>query len=185
MIENFGKNVAYLRKRRGLTQTNLASEVGINKQTISNIEKGEAYPSFSTLEKISQALSATPIELFGTPKEIALSNTDEALDRIDKYSKKINDTIYAAEFIEDILHDKKRQDILYLSEILYRVFNRPLAVDEDGIPDIDEKTGAPRTLPSMFDRLPFDKIEKTAQEIKYIMDNYKAVKKICDNQEDL
>ena len=30
-----------------------------------------------------------------------------------------------------------------------------------------------------------NRIEKTAQEIKYIMDNYKAVKKICDNQEDL
>lgn len=70
MIENFGSNVARLRKQRGMTQIELAQEIGVNKQTISNIEKGVSYPNFNNLEKISQALNCTCVELFGTAKEV-------------------------------------------------------------------------------------------------------------------
>ena len=41
MIENFGKNVARLRKQKNMTQSDLAKAIGVNKQTISNIEKGD------------------------------------------------------------------------------------------------------------------------------------------------
>lgn len=68
MIENFGKNVARLRRERDMTQVDLAKAIGINKQTISNIEKGKGYPTFNNLEKISQVLKTSPIQLFGRKK---------------------------------------------------------------------------------------------------------------------
>ena len=39
MIENFGSNVARLRKQRGMTQIELAKEIGVNK--LSQILKKE------------------------------------------------------------------------------------------------------------------------------------------------
>ncbi len=82
MIENFGSNVARLRKQRGMTQIELAKEIGVNKQTISNIEKGESYPTFNNLEKISKALKVTCVELFGTAKEIEFQKIGETFFRI-------------------------------------------------------------------------------------------------------
>lgn len=64
MIENFGKNVARLRKQKNMTQSDLAKAIGVNKQTISNIEKGDGYPTFNNLEKISCVLEADAVQLF-------------------------------------------------------------------------------------------------------------------------
>lgn len=64
MIENFGKNVARLRKQKNMTQSDLAKAIGVNKQTISNIEKGDGYPTFNNLEKISRVLEADGVQLF-------------------------------------------------------------------------------------------------------------------------
>ncbi|WP_228470370.1 helix-turn-helix domain-containing protein [Listeria welshimeri] len=62
-----------------MTQKDLADKLG-GKQTISNIEKGEGYPTFKNLEKLSQILNANAIQLFGTMKEIAVSDTPKILD---------------------------------------------------------------------------------------------------------
>ncbi|OTP09600.1 hypothetical protein A5844_002379, partial [Enterococcus sp. 10A9_DIV0425] len=51
MIENFGNNVARLRKEHGYSQEELAQKIGLKKQSISNIERGVRYPTFETLEK--------------------------------------------------------------------------------------------------------------------------------------
>lgn len=89
MIEYFGSNLARLRKERGLTQQELAEQLGMNKQTISNIEKGKSYPTFRNLEKISQTLNASHVQLFGSPKEVTVSDIPVILDRIDEYDEKI------------------------------------------------------------------------------------------------
>ncbi|AHD04636.1 helix-turn-helix transcriptional regulator [Paenibacillus larvae] len=54
MIENFGQNVARLRKKKGMSQEELAEKLDVKKQTISNIERGVRYPTFENLEKIAQ-----------------------------------------------------------------------------------------------------------------------------------
>ncbi|MBC9722127.1 MAG: helix-turn-helix transcriptional regulator [Lactobacillus sp.] len=93
MIENFGANIARLRKEKNMTQKELADKLGVNKQTISNIEKGEGYPTFKNLEKLSQILNANAIQLFGKPSEIVVSDTPLILDRIDEYHDKIRDVL--------------------------------------------------------------------------------------------
>lgn len=72
MIENFGANVARLRKKKNMTQEELAEKLGVSSQTISNIEKGRSYPTFKNLEKISILLSENAIQLFGEVKEVVV-----------------------------------------------------------------------------------------------------------------
>ncbi|MBA4700304.1 MAG: helix-turn-helix transcriptional regulator [Ruminococcus sp.] len=130
MIENFGKNVARLRKERDMTQIELAQAIGVNKQTISNIEKGKGYPSFNNLEKISQVLKATPIELFGTLKEIALQDTPGIMDRIDRYSDKIQEIFQAEAFLEAMMYDEEVKKTVEMVAMLYHMFQQPIMRDE-------------------------------------------------------
>ena len=50
-----GKNVKRLRQNRGLTQTELASEVGISTRTLSDIENGKGNPGMETVQRLGEA----------------------------------------------------------------------------------------------------------------------------------
>lgn len=52
----FGKNLKYYRLRRGLSQTELASRVGIRSAAISNYEKGKRLPEMEMIQKLAEAL---------------------------------------------------------------------------------------------------------------------------------
>ena len=59
-----GKRIKEIRKKRGYTQEKLAELAGIEIPSLSNIENGKNYPNNDTLEKISDALSIKPYELY-------------------------------------------------------------------------------------------------------------------------
>ena len=50
-------------------------------------------------------------------------------------------------------------------------------IDENGIPNVDPKTGKPKKLPSMFDQIPFEEIERIAYQLDFIINNYDSVMK--------
>lgn len=52
------------RRQNGLTQADLAAEVGVSRQTIISIEKGACVPSTILALKLSRALSRPVEELF-------------------------------------------------------------------------------------------------------------------------
>jgi len=52
------------RRQNGLTQADLAAEVGVSRQTIISIEKGTCVPSTMLALKLSRALSKPVEELF-------------------------------------------------------------------------------------------------------------------------
>jgi transcriptional regulator with XRE-family HTH domain len=52
----FGNKIATIRKRMGLTQSDLADKVGVSRVAISQFEKGINRPSPDTLSKLSQVL---------------------------------------------------------------------------------------------------------------------------------
>lgn len=54
-----GQRVRQLRLDRGLTQFQLASQIGCSNHFISGIERGVDSPSLTTLELLSQALGTT------------------------------------------------------------------------------------------------------------------------------
>jgi transcriptional regulator with XRE-family HTH domain len=58
-----GKNVARYRKKHGLTQQDLAFEVGIELGSISRIEQGRLSPRTKTLQKIADVLKVQPYQL--------------------------------------------------------------------------------------------------------------------------
>lgn len=51
-----GERVQLLRKRKGLSQEELASKIGIDTKSLSRLERGAHYPSMETLERIRAEL---------------------------------------------------------------------------------------------------------------------------------
>ena len=62
--EQFGLNVVYYRKRRRMTQLQLAELVEIDRSHISAIELGNVGVSFDVIFKLCEVLGITPKELF-------------------------------------------------------------------------------------------------------------------------
>lgn len=55
-IVAIGKQIADIRKEKGLTQKELAQKCGIQQSNISRLEKGQYNPSIVLLESIAEAL---------------------------------------------------------------------------------------------------------------------------------
>ena len=123
MIENFGKNMARLRKEQNMTQIELGEKVGVNKQTISNIEKSIAYPSFNTLEKISNVLNANAIQLFGDERERTLFNATRQLNVLDEYHEKISDALKAEDIIYTIIKNENFREKLTMFHEIYTMWS--------------------------------------------------------------
>ena len=62
--KKLGQRVAALRKRRHLTQVQLAKAVGYSVEFISLVERGVNAPSVAGLEKFAGALGVEVIDLF-------------------------------------------------------------------------------------------------------------------------
>ena len=61
---NLGNKIKKIRELKNLTQSHMASELGITQSTYSKIEIGEIDVSFSKLEKISEVLGMSLEEIF-------------------------------------------------------------------------------------------------------------------------
>ncbi len=64
LMRAFGRRVAELRKKRGMTQEQLAAKVDTHVTTIAFIEGGTKFVRLSTLRKLAQALEVEIKELF-------------------------------------------------------------------------------------------------------------------------
>lgn len=60
----FGKRIQYLRKIRKISQEELAFRCDINKNYLSDLERGERNPTLKVIEKISIGLGISLEELF-------------------------------------------------------------------------------------------------------------------------
>lgn len=183
MIENFGKNVARLRKEFGYSQKDLADKLNVQKQTISNIERGMRYPTFESLEKIAKVFHATPIQLFGTDKEVAVSDVPDILDRIDEYDQKVQNIFRVSNFFKEY----SIEDIDYVNEQIKNMedffFARP-QLDDDGVP-VTDKNGEIIMLPSRFSRIPLDKVNHLTNNLQMIQDFFFSHPKFDEDGEPL
>ncbi len=70
---NFGKYIAYLRKKIGLTQEQLGEMLGISGKSVSKWERGITFPSVFLLKKLSKIMKVSCDELlekqFYSPNE--------------------------------------------------------------------------------------------------------------------
>ena len=62
--EQFGLNVVYYRKKKRLSQSQLAELVDIHRTYVSSIELGKVSVSFDVLFKLAEVLDTTPNKLF-------------------------------------------------------------------------------------------------------------------------
>jgi DNA-binding XRE family transcriptional regulator len=62
-LMKLGANVKSARRRRFMTQEQLAKAAGISQRTLVNIETDKVEPHFSTILKLAEALGVDPIQL--------------------------------------------------------------------------------------------------------------------------
>ncbi len=62
-------NLKTLRRKAGLTQSEISAAIGVAQNTISNWENGERMPSTNMLPKIAEILNCTIDELFADTDE--------------------------------------------------------------------------------------------------------------------
>lgn len=62
--EKFGLNIVYYRKKKKLTQLQLAELVDVDRSHISAIELGKVGVSFDVIFKLCEVLEISPKELF-------------------------------------------------------------------------------------------------------------------------
>ncbi len=66
-IVNLGIHVRQIRKKKGLSQQDLADDCGITQNQVGRIERAEINTSIKALVKIANALDIEPKELFDFP----------------------------------------------------------------------------------------------------------------------
>jgi len=62
-MDRFGANIAFLRKKLGWSQQDLAKRLDVRRTTISNYEKGISMPPYKTLKKIASLFAVDIHEL--------------------------------------------------------------------------------------------------------------------------
>ncbi len=62
-IMNIGLTIAVLRKKKGMSQENLANETGLSRHYLYKVENNLSSPTLGTLEKISSVLNIKVSEL--------------------------------------------------------------------------------------------------------------------------
>ena len=73
MDMTIGKRIALLRRRKGLTQEELANHMGVSPQAVSKWENDQTCPDISLLPKLSKLLGVTTDELLtGKQEETAV-----------------------------------------------------------------------------------------------------------------
>ena len=65
MGENFNDNLRAARERKGMTQKELAENIGVAKSTYSLYESGNREPNVQTIKKIADILNVSADELLG------------------------------------------------------------------------------------------------------------------------
>lgn len=63
-IEKLGKQIAKIRKSKGLTQAQLAEKIEVTQAYLGHIEQGIKSPSLEVLEKIAKVLAIPIKDLF-------------------------------------------------------------------------------------------------------------------------
>jgi len=68
-LQAFGKHLAALREKRGISQEKLSTLAGISRETISHIENGRQWARLSMLHTLAKALDIPTKELLDGLKQ--------------------------------------------------------------------------------------------------------------------
>ena len=88
---NIGRRLRAARQQQGLTQAELAEAIDKAFETISNIERGKAAPSFSTLAALSDAMSLPLRDLFDFGDDEVTEERQDLLNQINMLVGRLTD----------------------------------------------------------------------------------------------
>lgn len=118
---NLAENIKKYRKRKGLTQVELAEKLNISKHSVISYEKGATFPASDTLEKMIELFEVTPNQLFFpiytdkdeiTDKEAKIKELETYRENILATVKNIEDNASLIEY-EEPVYDEQRDIISY------------------------------------------------------------------------
>ncbi len=100
--KEIGEKIKRFRKKRGLTQEQLAEKIDISSRNLSNIEVGGSFPKTETLENLLNALNISTEELFANDH---IKSKEELMEQINFYIDSAKDDRKTLEKIYKILRD--------------------------------------------------------------------------------
>ena len=62
-----GRNIRRLRQERGLSQEDLADEIGVHRTYMGGVERGERNLTLRSLEHLAERLGVSPLSLLADP----------------------------------------------------------------------------------------------------------------------
>jgi transcriptional regulator with XRE-family HTH domain len=62
-----GRNIRRLRRERGLSQEDLADEIGVHRTYMGGVERGERNLTLRSLERLAERLGVSPLSLLADP----------------------------------------------------------------------------------------------------------------------
>jgi transcriptional regulator with XRE-family HTH domain len=108
MAKVFGKRVKSYRRKRGLTQDELARLARIDNKYIGSIERGERAPSFEVAERLARALKTDYHALF-LPDRLSMGALQDATTVLLGDIRQIEPRLFAG-FFSDLLAALRRLD---------------------------------------------------------------------------
>ena len=98
----FGLFIAQVRKENNMTQLELAQKLNVSDKTISKWETGKSLPDITMLEKLSQSLNISIVELINMEKDAEKTYSKDKVDEI----------------LVDFMNYNKRKKSIFLDWIL-------------------------------------------------------------------
>lgn len=93
-MEKFGEKIRELRKERGITVYEMATRLGVSRNTLTNWERGEKEPhAIAMLEEIAKILKVSLREIFtdetktSAENDFAIKNLQERVTKIEQILK--------------------------------------------------------------------------------------------------
>ena len=107
---DFGSIVVELRKEQGISQTDLASQLGIHKNVLGRYERNEVLPSIEIARKIADILDVSLDYLTGKADVQMDKNTRKRILEVSKFTEDDKEHIFSV--IDAFIAKRKIQSIL-------------------------------------------------------------------------
>lgn len=104
-MKNIGKSISAGRKKRGMTQEELAEKLRISAQAVSKWENGIGYPDITLIPAISEALGISLDDLFGATEDIDREAIPAVYEGLALITADGNAAIYADKTAAEIRED--------------------------------------------------------------------------------
>ena len=107
---DFGGLVSELRKQKKISQTDLASQLGIHKNVLGRYERNEVFPSIDIARKIADILDVSLDYLTGKDNVQIDKNTSTRILEVSKFEEQDRNNIFSV--IDAFIAKRKIQSIM-------------------------------------------------------------------------